>query len=268
MRYAWTQAQSYTQSMGLSGLALAAVQAYIRAWDLRSANHVDYFLANSRNVAKRIQHTYHRDSQVIYPPIDTEFFTPSYDSREDFYLMVTALAPYKRVDQAIEAFGKLHRPLRIIGSGQLLSRLKASAPDNVEFLGWQSNHVVREHYRRCKALIFPGQEDFGMVPLEAMACGTPVIAYAAGGAAETVVDINEVSRSVPTGVLYTPGTAEGLRSAVKRFEKVEERVRPQNLVAWARQFGPRRFLADFKRLVAPLIIQKGFALPWSNAITD
>ena len=263
MRYAWTQAHTYTQNMGLSGLALSAVQPYLRAWDLRSVRHVDYFLANSLNVAKRIQHTYGRDAQVIYPPIDTEFFTPTYDNREDFYLMVTALAPYKQVAQAIEAFTKLGRSLLIIGSGQLFAQLRRGLPENVKLLGWQSNKTVRDHYRRCRAIIFPGEEDFGMVPLEAMACGTPVIAYASGGALETVIDINQKEGArAPTGLLYTPQTAEGLTSAVKQFEQLDGRFKPQQLVAWAQQFSPTRFCNDFKQLVGPLLSNKGLGEPW------
>jgi glycosyltransferase involved in cell wall biosynthesis len=220
-------------------------------------------LANSLNVAKRIQHTYGRDAQVIYPPIDTEFFTPTYDNREDFYLMVTALAPYKQVAQAIEAFTKLGRSLLIIGSGQLFAQLRRGLPENVKLLGWQSNKTVRGHYRRCRAIIFPSEEDFGMVPLEAMACGTPVIAYASGGALETVIDINQKEGSrAPTGLLYTPQTAEGLTAAVKQFEQLDGRFKPQQLVAWAQRFGPTRFCSDFKQLVGPLLSNKGLGEPW------
>ena len=263
MRYAWTQTRNYSQNMGLSGLALAAARPYLRAWDIRSANHVDYFLANSRNVAQRIQETYGRDSEVIYPPIDTDFFRPGEETREDFYLMVTALAPYKQVVQAIEAFTKLGRSLLIIGSGQLYNRLRCSVPENVRLLGWQSNEVVRDHYRRCRALVFPGEEDFGMVPLEAMSCGAPVIAYAAGGALETVIDINQEKGSLaPTGLLYTPGTSEGLISAVKQFERQSGCFKPQELAGWAQQFSPARFCNDFKRLLGPLLRNKGLSEPW------
>ncbi len=136
MRYVWDQQKIYTDSLAFSGLTLKAIGGYLRAWDLRSARRVDYFLANSRNVAQRIRQSYHRQAEVIYPPVDTEFFTPASQAREDFYLMVTALSPYKRVDQAIQAFAKLGRPLKIIGSGQQLAKFRRQAPKNVEFLGW------------------------------------------------------------------------------------------------------------------------------------
>ena len=263
MRYAWAQQDIYGDTLGWSRLILRAISGYLRAWDLRSAKHVAYFLANSQNVSQRIWETYHRQAEVIYPPIDTEFFTPAGETREDFYLMVSALVPYKRVDQAVRAFARLGRPLKIIGSGQQLAKLRRKAPKNVEFLGWQSNEVVRDCYRKCRALVFPGEEDFGMVPLEAMACGAAVIAYGVGGALETVIDVNQkVSSQAPTGLLYTSGTVEGLTSAIKRFERMEKRFEPEHIVAWAQRFGPATFLRNFKRLVAPLLENKGLAVPW------
>jgi len=263
MRYAWAQQNIYADTLGWSGLALKAFSGYLRAWDIRSAQHVDYFLASSRNVAQRIWQTYHRHAEVIYPPIDTEFFTPLGEDREDFYLMVSALAPYKRVDQAVLAFTRLGRPLKIIGSGQQLAKLRRQVPKNVEFLGWQSNEVVRDCYRRCRALVFPGEEDFGLVPLEAMACGAAVIAYGAGGALETVIDISqEAASQAPTGLLYASGTVEGLASAIRRFEQMEKRFEPEHMVAWARRFSPATFLRNFKRSVAHLLEKKGLSVPW------
>jgi glycosyltransferase involved in cell wall biosynthesis len=265
MRYIWDSADAYTSQMGLTGLALRAVRAYLRAWDLRSSRHVDQYLANSRAVAGRIRAHYHRDATVVYSPIDTAFFTPDNSPREDFYLMVTALSPYKRVDRAIEAFKELRLPLRIIGSGPEMARLSRSLPSNVQLLGWQSDETIREHYRRCKAVLMPGEEDFGLVPLEAMACGAPAIAYAAGGALETIVNIDESGDDLPTGLLYTAEAVEGLVRAVERFEQVRHRFDPQALSNWARQFGPDRFIREFKQAIAPLLEKKGFGEPWSNA---
>lgn len=268
MRYAWAQQKIYWDTMGFSGLTLRAIDGYLRAWDLRSAKHVDYFIANSHNVARRILQTYGRHAEVIYPPVDTEFFTPGPEPREDFYLMVTALVPYKRVDQAIQTFASLGRPLRIIGSGHHLAKLRRRAPKNVSFLGWRNNEVLRDSYRRCRALVFPGEEDFGMVPVEAMACGTAVIAYGAGGALESVIDVSQEDYAAPTGLLYAPQTAQALESAVRRFERMEERFQPERIVAWAQHFSRARFLQNFKRLVRPLLEKKGLSVPWSNAITD
>ena len=265
MRYIWAQQNSYSARMGLSGLALKLTGGYLRAWDRRSASHVDRFLANSLNVSKRIRRTYGRSADVVYSPIDTSFLTPSQQEREDFYLMVTALAPYKRVDQAVEAFAKMGLPLRIIGDGQMLKDLRRSAPQNVEIMGWQGDDVVRDHYRRCKALIFPGEEDFGMVPLEAMACGAPVIAYGAGGALETVLDVDDDKNDKtcgPTGVLYRPQTVDGLIWGVRRFEQIHDRFQPQQLRQWAKRFSYEKFLAGFKRSTEQVLQQKGLPCPW------
>jgi glycosyltransferase involved in cell wall biosynthesis len=264
MRYVWAQDDAYGGAMGLPGLALRASKPYLRAWDLRSARHVDRFMANSRNVAGRIRRTYGREADVVYSPIDTDFLTPDGGPREDFYLMVTALAPYKRADQAVEAFARLGRPLRVIGSGQQLEALRKSRPPNVELLGWQSDEVVREHYRRCRALVFPGEEDFGLVPLEAMACGAPVIAYGAGGALETVLDAGTEGPDGPTGLLYAPQTVDALVAAVEKFERTEHVFHPRRLSAWARRFGPERFIEDFKRSLRQLLAAKGLGEPWSN----
>jgi len=262
MRYIWTQDRAYSRGMGPAGLALRAFRGYLRAWDLRSASHVDLFLADSRTVAGRIERFYRRRAVTVLPPIDTAFFTPVETEREDFYLMVTALAPYKRVDQAIEAFARLGWPLRIIGSGQQEDALRRVAPANVTLMGWQDDAAVRDHYRRCRALIFPGEEDFGLVPLEAMACGAPVIAYGAGGALETVLDVAGDDPAGPTGLLYTPQTADGLADAVRRFEDLRDRFQTGRLSAWAGRFSPERFFAEFKRAVKPLLERKKLGCPW------
>ena len=170
-------------------------------------------------------------------------------------LMVTALAPYKRVDQALSAMGRLGRKLVIIGSGPQLHRLRKRASGEVAFLGWESRETLRDHYRRCKALIFPGEEDFGIVPVEAMACGAPVIAYGAGGALETVIDATEESTISPTGLLYAPQTVEALMEAVQRFERIRGRFLPGKLSAHSRKFSRNRFLNDFKKLIEPLLTE-------------
>ncbi|MCY2951138.1 MAG: glycosyltransferase [Planctomycetota bacterium] len=264
MRYIWNAADAYASQMGLTGLALRALTAYLRAWDLRSARHVDAFLANSHAVARRIQTHYHRHAQVVYSPIDPAFYTPDNTPRENFYLMVTALSPYKRVDHAIAAFDNLRLPLRIIGSGPEFPRLSRNLPTNIQLLGWQSNNTIRQHYRRCRALLMPGEEDFGLVPLEANACGAPVIALAAGGALETVINIDHPAHDSPTGLLYTPHTVDGLVNAVQRFEALQHRFDPQCLAAWARHFGPDRFIREFKQALRPLLEKKGLGDPWSN----
>ncbi|MBL7133469.1 MAG: glycosyltransferase [Phycisphaerae bacterium] len=268
MRYAWSQAEQYHQTMGLLGLALRAVRGYLRAWDRRSAGHVDCFIANSHNVGRRILRSYGRHSEVVYPPVDTDLFSPGRKPREDFYLMVTAMAPYKRVDQAVLAFSRLGRRLVIIGRGQQSRQLMKNATENISFLGWQSDEVVRDHYRRCRALIFPGEEDFGMVPAEAMACGAPVISYRGGGAGETVLDVDAPDPNGPTGLLYGPQTPEALAAAVKRFEQVEHCFAPRHAANWARRFSGRTFTEGIKRVVGPMLRRRGLGQPWSNDTTD
>jgi glycosyltransferase involved in cell wall biosynthesis len=262
MRYIWSQGQSYQSNMGLSGLGLKAFGGYLRKWDLRSADNVDYFVANSNTVSDRIREVYNRESSVVYPPADTEFFTPADVEREDFYLMVTALAPYKRVDQTIDAFRQLGRKLVIIGTGQQMGKLRRLAPDNVEFLGWRSLEALRDHFRRCRALIFPGEEDFGIVPLEAMSCGSPIIAYGAGGATETVIGVEKENTAAPTGLLYTPQTVEALIQAVGRFEKIRDRFDPKKLFAHAKTFSRETFVNNFKKFIEPLLDDRGLDTPW------
>jgi glycosyltransferase involved in cell wall biosynthesis len=207
---------------------------------------VGYFVAISRTVQRRIAECYGRDSVVIQPPVDVDFFTPASLPREGFYLVVSALVPYKRVEQAIWACGALGRELVVIGEGPERARLEHLAGNGVRFLGWQPDDVVRDHLRRCRALLFPGEEDFGIVPIEALACGAPVIAYGAGGVAETVNDA--------VGRLYEPGTAEGLRAAIERWESAgcphdaaEGRRRAE---AFARPRFRERLLTFLARVVA------------------
>jgi glycosyltransferase involved in cell wall biosynthesis len=262
MRYAWTfggdVASSYHRGMGLAGRALRGMSAYLRAWDRRSSAHVDLFLATSEAVAGRIASCYGRRSAVAPAPIDADYFTPADVPREDFCLLVSALTPYKRVDHAIAAFSHLGRRLVIIGSGPEYDRLRKNLPANIRMLGWQSNEVVRDHYRRCRAFIMPQEEDFGLTPLEAMACGAPVIAYGAGGALETV----RTGDDSATGVLYTPQTPDALAEAVMRLEREADRFDASKLVAWARRFSNENFDRQFKEAIRPMLAMKGLPEPW------
>jgi glycosyltransferase involved in cell wall biosynthesis len=177
MRYAWHMRNAYFGRASQFGPMRALRDRFwqwLRDWDRRTAAGVTHFLAISRTVQQRIKECYDRESQVIYPPVDTDFFFPAPVAREDFYLVVSAFAPYKRLDLAIEVCKQLKRKLVIIGTGQSEPRLRALAGPTIHFLGWQPDPVVRDHFRRCRALLFPGEEDFGIVPLEAQACGTPV----------------------------------------------------------------------------------------------
>jgi glycosyltransferase involved in cell wall biosynthesis len=183
--------------------------------------------------------------------VDTEFYTPDPSvQREDFYLVVSAMSPYKKVDQAVEAFAGLPgKRLKVVGTGQMLPRIRESARKNVEILGWRTNEEIRDLLRRCRALLFPPLEDFGIVPLEAAACGAPVIAYAKGGALETVRGVEGVSEN-PTGLHYTPQTAAGLVDAIRRFEALDVPFDPRKMHAWARRFSPESFLRGMIRITA------------------
>jgi glycosyltransferase involved in cell wall biosynthesis len=241
MRYAWHMRDSYFGGSRMGRVrrrAIDAVLASMRDWDRKTASHVTHFIAISRTIQQRIRECWGRDSIVIYPPVDTDYFTLSTVARENFYLCVSALAPYKRLDLAIEACNRLNKRLIVIGSGQDRKRLQAMAGPTVSLLGWQSDEVIRDHYRRCRALLFPGEEDFGIVPVEAQACGAPVIAFGRGGAAETVADSDD---GLATGVLFDDQTIECLVNAIESFERGGEEFDPVQLRQKSLAFRTQRY---------------------------
>jgi glycosyltransferase involved in cell wall biosynthesis len=211
----------------------------LRSWDQATASRVTHFLAISHTVRQRIWECYHRDATVIYPPVDTDFYTPTYQKREPFYLIVSALAPYKRFDLAITACERLRRYLVIIGTGQDYRRLQALAGPFTRFLGWQPDEVVRDYLRRAQALLFPGEEDFGIVPLEAQACGCPVIGFGRGGLTETVLPLG-VSRT-PTGVFFPEQTVEAVIEAILEWERHREAFDPHQARRQALRFCRQRY---------------------------
>ena len=237
MRYAWHMKDAYFP--GWKARALDVALARLREWDRRTASRVTHFVAISRTIQARIRDCYDRPSRVIYPPVDTDYYTPTYRKREGFYLVVSALAPYKRFDLAIEACKKLGRELVVIGSGQSAEKLRAIAGPRTHFLGWQPDDVIRDYYRRAKALLFPGEEDFGIVPVEAQACGCPVIAYGRGGATETV---RPLSHAEPTGVWFAEQSAAALVAAIEQFEK--EALEPRAARRAALPFRRQRYEAE------------------------
>jgi glycosyltransferase involved in cell wall biosynthesis len=219
MRYAWHMRSAYfdpEKQNTIRSWATDLLLERLRRWDRSTACRVDHFIAISQTVQRRILESYDRNSIVIYPPVDTDFYFPASVRREDYYLVVGAFAPYKRLDLAIEACNRLKRKLLIIGTGQTETRLRALAGPTIHFLGWQSDTHVREHMRRCKALLFPGEEDFGIVPVEAQACGTPVIAFGKGGATETI--LAPIGGQEPTGLFFDEPRADSLAQAMMRFE--------------------------------------------------
>lgn len=223
IRYAWDLQHQYLRESGISwgmkGLFARASLHYMRLWDASTEKRVDHFIANSKFIAKRIRKVYGRQATVIYPPVDTERFIPS-AQKEDFYLAASRMVPYKRMALIAEAFAAMpDKRLLMIGSGPDLDRIRALGAPNVEVLGYQPDPVLLSHMQRAKALVFAAEEDFGIAPVEAQACGTPVIAFGAGGALETVLDAEK--RPGGTGVFFESQTAESIISAVTRFESLE-----------------------------------------------
>lgn len=213
MRYIWNMYHDYLEHRGLlSRVAIPPLAHYLRTWDASVASRVDHFIANSGNVSRRILKYYRRDSSVIPPPVDLRAFKPvSLGEVEDYYLMVGELVRYKRPDLAVQAFNKSGRRLVVIGRGEMLKEIQALAGPTVEVLGSQPLDVLQHHYARCRALVFPGDEDFGIVPLEAMASGRPVVAFRRGGALETVIDGR-------TGVFFDEQRIESLLDGIDRLE--------------------------------------------------
>jgi glycosyltransferase involved in cell wall biosynthesis len=250
MRYIWDMYFEYFESSDgkLKNLFISLFANYLRLWDVTSSARVDDFIAISKHVQKRIRKFYRRESTVIYPPVDCDFFCPSAppEGKGDYYLMVTAMAPYKRVDIAIQAFNRLGKSILVIGDGQGLKSLKKMAKKNVEFLGWQSDEKVRDYYRGCRAFIFPGEEDFGIAPVEAQACGSPVIAYERGGVLESVIPFPKEN---PTGVFFNHPTPESLITAVELFERKMDQFDSRHTRENALRFDKKRFREEIRSFI-------------------
>lgn len=247
MRYAWDFYQDYKNRSGLGPLrrtAFALTTHYARLWDRAAADRVDFFAANSHNVALRIKKFYRRDAEVIYPPVDVSSASLS-RNHGDYYLMVGQLVAYKRADLAIEACNRLGRPLRIVGNGEEYKRLSRLAGTCVTFMGGLTDDEVRRQYANCRALIFPGEEDFGIVPVEAQAFGKPVIAFGRGGVRETVIaaEPDSVPPELATGVFFHEPSPESLCDAILRFETLESRFQAEVVRSHALQFDSSVFLS-------------------------
>jgi glycosyltransferase involved in cell wall biosynthesis len=242
MRYIWNLYHQYRSDAGMiTRLMMPALAHYLRSWDQLSAGRVDAFVANSHNVARRIERYYDRDAVVVYPPVDTELFRADTKAPSgDFYLMVGELVRYKRPDLAVETFNNLKKRLVVIGGGEMIAELRHLAGSTVEILGTQPIDVLRSFYVKSKALIFPGEEDFGIVPVEAMASGRPVIALRKGGACETVLEGT-------TGVFFEDPTVESLTSAVQNFETIL--FDPQLIIDHAATFGKARFKMEISQVI-------------------
>lgn len=251
MRYAWDLQHHYMRESGLDkkfhGYLARWFLHKLRLWDLRSANGVDYFIANSDFIARRIHKTYRRQAEIMYPPIDTEHFIPSQQPKEEFYLTASRFVPYKKIDLIVESFKDMpDKELIVIGDGPDADKIKNKSGKNVQLLGYQPTSVLINYLQRAKAFIFAAEEDFGLLPLEAQACGTPVIAFGKGGALETVRGLQDKH---PTGVFFTEQSTHAICSAIDSFTKNTVRITKDNCVQQAMRFNPQQFQQNFKKFI-------------------
>lgn len=245
MRYAWDLQSQYLKDAGLDkglrGFFARVLLHYLRIWDMRTIAGVDYYIANSEFIARRIMKLYKREAAVIYPPVDTDRFSIGME-KEDFYITISRLVPYKKVDLIVQAFEHLpDKKLVVIGDGPELKSLKKIAPSNVIFMGFQSEDVIEDMLKKAKAFIYAAVEDFGIVPVEAQACGTPVIAYGKGGVLETVIEEE-------TGYFFKEQSADALIEAITSFEKSAP-LDPNLIRQNAKRFNKSRFLREMSSFV-------------------
>lgn len=246
IRYAWDLYHRYLKEAnlerGLKGMIAKRILHYIRIWDSSTANRPDYFIANSNHISKRIKKIYNRESTVIYPPVDVHKFEPV-SEKDNYYLTASRMVPYKRMDMIVEAFSKMpDKKLVVIGDGSEMPKVKARAAANIEILGYQSFETLKRHMQKAKAFVFAAEEDFGIVVVEAMACGTPVIAWNFGGTAETVVDGK-------TGLFFNEQNVESLIQAVKNFELKKDIFDSSAIRRHAEQFSRKIFEEKIKAFV-------------------
>ncbi|WP_128548438.1 glycosyltransferase family 4 protein [Larkinella soli] len=246
MRYAWDLYHQYLTEGGLrsgvSGLLARLILHYIRLWDYQSAQRVDHFVANSRYIARRIKKVYGREAHVIYPPVNTAQFAPG-ARREEYYLTASRMVPYKKINLIVEAFAAMpDKRLVVVGDGPDFEKIKRLATRNVELVGYQPEDSLSRYMREAKAFIFAAEEDFGITPVEAQACGTPVLAFGRGGVLESVVDGK-------TGLFFDRQEAVSLTECVKRFERTADRFDPVSISRHAQKFSNENFRLEFERFI-------------------
>ncbi len=258
MRYVWDRFDDYFPKDRLNPIKykiIATLAERLRKWDRESCGRVDLFIANSSFVRRRIRNYYNRPARVIHPPVDTEYFTPGRNQNDGYYLVAGALVPYKRINLVIEAFRGSKEELVVIGDGPDFGRLVNDAPENVKFTGWVDRETLREYYRGCKALIFPGVEDFGIVPVEAQSCGKPVIAFAEGGINDTVigplVDKIDGFDGFKSGLFFKNQTVEDIRKALKAFPTLS--FDSQEIRRHAARFSRENFFIQMNELLAEAV---------------
>lgn len=257
IRYAWDLQHQYLQesnlTKGLKSILARIILHYIRIWDQRTANGVDYFIANSEFVARRIIKTYRRESAIIYPPVDVGYYNKC-DKKEEFYLTASRMVPYKKIALLVEAFNAMpEKKLVVIGAGDEYKKIKKMAKTNITLMGYQKAEVLREYMQKAKAFVFAAEEDFGITPLEAQACGTPVIAYGKGGVLETVQPFGSEK---PTGLFFEQQTVEAVKDAITLFERERTAFKAENCRENALKFSAERFKEDFARFVSDKLSQR------------
>lgn len=245
IRYAWDLTFQYLRESnldrGIKGLLAKSFLHYIRMWDSSTVNRVDYFIANSKYIAGRIKKIYNRDAEIIYPPVDTIKFQLN-SNKENYYLTASRLVPYKKIDIIVRAFTEMpDKKLLVIGDGPDEAKIKKFAGSNIEFLGYQEPVKLSKYMQKAKAFVFAADEDFGIVPIEALSCGTPVIALNKGGTAETIIK--------ETGILFDDQTAESIKNSVFAFEKSENKFEPTKLHEYAKNFDRKIFEEKIKSFV-------------------
>jgi glycosyltransferase involved in cell wall biosynthesis len=251
MRYIWDQADAYLGT-GTRRLLATPLVNFLQRFDVRTSGpeNVTRYVAASHAVADRIRRHYSREAEVVWPPVRLDSIVPDHCPPDDFYLMVGGFVPYKAENIAIEAFRGLDRRLVVAGDGPSRARLQENAPPNVEFRGRVEDSELANLYARCRALIHPQHEDFGICAVEAQAAGRPVIAYAQGGARETIVPLGGPDQTHPTGVWFEAQTSHALRQALARFELSEASFRPAAIRAWAEHFSPEAFAHGLQKQIA------------------
>ncbi|MFA9558201.1 glycosyltransferase family 4 protein [Evansella sp. AB-rgal1] len=268
IRYAWDLQHQYLKESkmdkGIKGIITRYILHKVRNWDYRTANGVDFFISNSNFIARRIWKVYHREATTIYPPVDVSAFSFQ-EEKEDFYMTASRMVPYKKIDTIVEAFSMMpSKKLVVIGDGPDFRKIKAKAGPNVTMLGYQSFDVLKSHMQRAKGFIFAAEEDFGITPLEAQACGTPVIAYGKGGSLETVKGYKETTN--PTGLFFNEQTPEAIKEAVEKFEDMY--INPLNCREHAEKFSPERFKKEIKQFVESKISMRSNELRDDKLVTS
>lgn len=246
MRYVWDWHAEYLKEnnigFGIKGLIVRNMIHNIRIWDKLTSSRVDLWLANAKNVQNRITKYYQKDSTVLYPPVETAKISQYERKAEDFYLIVSRIEPYKKVDLAVDAFNQNGKKLIVVGEGSQLESLKKIAKENISLLGWQSNESIYKLLSTAKGLIFPGEDDFGITPVEAMAAGTPVIAFAKGGTLETVV-------ADKTGLFFQEESVASLNHTIELFEKNIDKFTAKNCKEQSQKFSKEIFIKNLKEIV-------------------